>query len=275
MLPPPQGMAQGPMQGQGMPETMPQDIVTEVVQEQPELLEELYRATVQGIADGEIGPSDVQQVGQMALATLSEPSMYPELVQMAAQSGVLPGMPEQPDPMLLGALAAVGARIGQDVSGPGQGQQEPGIPSLATGGYIPTTLPGGEMKARIHAGEYVLPPDVVQHFGVDKIDKMVDAARKQPQEKMAKELTDVAHSPRELGLPGKSDGQVMPDSYYTQGLGDGGYSLVLPDPQAPRQTGGTGSPPGGSGGGTGGGIDDEYCRQNPDDPACGGGTGGG
>lgn len=199
---PGQQMPTGPMPGAmpagPSPEDEPRQIVMEAMQEQPELFDAVMQAAQQGIATGQFGPTDVQKVGQLALATLREPDVYPQLAQLASQTGVLPQMPEQPDPVLIAALATVGAEVGNQARGPGQGQQEPGVPSLAKGGYIPLNLPGGQMKANVHAGEYVLPPDVVQHYGVDKLDKMVDASRKQPSEKMGKDLTETAESPRNV-----------------------------------------------------------------------------
>ena len=48
----------------------------------------------------------------------------------------------------------------------------------------------------------------------------------------------------------------------------------LPDPQTPRNTGGVVTPTNGTGDDDDNEIDDEYCKQNPDDPACNGGNGG-
>ena len=156
-----------------------QALVMEALQDNPQQAVQLYQATMQGIQGGMLSADMARQVGQMALAALQDPSLYPQVAEMAEQSGMLPGInPQDPDPDLLGLLAVVGHQVGREAQVGGQHEEQ--LPEMKEGGALPHRMPGGKMKAYVHEGEFVLPADIVRHFGTDKLNKMIESARKPP-----------------------------------------------------------------------------------------------
>ena len=140
----------------------------------------IYADIVDGISMGEIVPQDVVMVGQMAMATLQDPKMYPQLADMAMGAG-LPPIPPQPSAEVVGALAAVGERIKVEMGQAGGGEEgadknNNGIPDHLEG-PLPRRMKGGREARMVPEGGTLIPDDVRQYHGEKFMQKLFDDAR--------------------------------------------------------------------------------------------------
>jgi hypothetical protein len=150
--------------------------------EMTKMSEFAFTATPENFAEGGM-------IGAIGAAPQQDPmtARYGQYVHAAMQAGV------QPLPMekFVGLLAATQAKMQQAPAGaqPGQpqgyaaggaieveGQQVLG-PGTGKSDSIPAII-DGKRPAALSTGEFVMPVEAVQHFGLDRLTKMVAAARK-------------------------------------------------------------------------------------------------
>ena len=158
------------------------EVLESVVMSHGEELEGLYQRTAIQLQRGTLTMPELNQLGAMAVTAIQDPRIYAPAVQAAQAEGIIGEMPEQPDVRILGAIALVAGRAQQEMGGqpqtPQQQQQAPqgAIPSMRGGGVLPHKINNKDegMNVRLHAGEAVLPADVVRRMGTDKIEKMME-----------------------------------------------------------------------------------------------------
>jgi hypothetical protein len=173
---------QGSMQQNMSPEQiMPE--VQRFLQQQPEQVQQMQAEIAQILQSGEMSMQDLMMVGQMAQTAAQNPSLYPQLRQIAIQRGLVdPGeISEEFDAGLVFLLALMGAVLQQGGAGQqGMAQQgmaqQGGMPSFRNGGPVPPRSGrAGEVVAKLHEGEYVIPADVVRTKGTEFFDRMLAA----------------------------------------------------------------------------------------------------
>ena len=172
----------GGMGGQGIDQNGVMDILQNVVAAHGEELEGLYQRTATQLQRGSLTMPELNQLGAMAVTAIQDPRIYAPAMQAAQAEGIIGEVPEQPDIRMLAAIALVAGRAQQEMGGqpqtPQQQQQAPqgAIPSMRGGGVLPHKIDSRDegMNVRLHAGEAVLPADVVRRMGTDKIDKMME-----------------------------------------------------------------------------------------------------
>lgn len=187
-----------PAQGQGAPGLAPpggqaqpmnpQQVMAEAqrfAQQNPQQMQQIQMAVQQGLQSGELTPQELTMMTQMAMVALQNPSMYPQLRNIAIQQGIATEQDLSPqfDPGLLFTIMLIGQAM-QSGQQPGQaapmGQmgQQP-MPSMARGGALPQKSPNpdGSIPIRAHEGEYVIPAAVVRAKGTEFFDKLVQSYR--------------------------------------------------------------------------------------------------
>jgi len=136
------------------------------------------------------GKAEGGMIGAIGAAPQQDPmtARYGQYVSAAMQAGV------QPLPMekFVGLLAATQAKMQQAPAGAQQGIQPQGYsgggevevegrqvlgPGTGKSDSIPAII-DGKRPAALSTGEFVMPVEAVQHFGLDRLTKMVAAARK-------------------------------------------------------------------------------------------------
>ena len=174
--------ASGPMGTQGIDENGVMEILRSTLVSHVEEIEGLYQRTAHAIQRGTLTMPELNQLGAMAITAIQDPRVYAPAMQAAQAEGIIGGMPEQPDIRTLAAIALVAGRAQQEMQGLPQTQRQQqmapqgSIPSMRGGGVLPHKIDNRDegMNVRLHAGEAVLPADVVRRMGTDKIEKMME-----------------------------------------------------------------------------------------------------
>jgi hypothetical protein len=109
---------------------------------------------------------------QLAQAAAQNPSLYPQLRQLAIQRGLAgpDEISEQFDSGLIFTLLLMGAVLQSGGMTPGQ------MPSLKKGGMLPKRESDDDDEAviaQLHEGEYVIPAHIVRAKGTEFFDKML------------------------------------------------------------------------------------------------------
>lgn len=156
-------------------------------QANPQAVQAIREALMEGVQDGDITPQQITMLVQMAVAAAQNPELYPRLRQMAIQQGMADeeDLPMQYDQGIIFSLIVAGAAMQQ--SG-GQGMAAPQVPGaqapaamMKDGGHIAMTRsPTGDntgraddIPIRVSGGEYVIPKHVVERKGTDFFDKLI------------------------------------------------------------------------------------------------------
>lgn len=156
-------------------------------QANPQAVQAIREALMEGVQDGDITPQQITMLVQMAVAAAQNPELYPRLRQMAIQQGMADeeDLPMQYDQGIVFSLIVAGAAMQQ--SG-GQGMAAPQVPGaqapaamMKDGGHIAMTRsPTGDntgraddIPIRVSGGEYVIPKHVVERKGTDFFDKLI------------------------------------------------------------------------------------------------------
>lgn len=156
-------------------------------QANPQAVQAIREALMEGVQDGDITPQQITMLVQMAVAAAQNPELYPRLRQMAIQQGMADeeDLPMQYDQGIVFSLIVAGAAMQQ--SG-GQGTAAPQVPGaqapaamMKDGGHIAMTRsPTGDntgraddIPIRVSGGEYVIPKHVVERKGTDFFDKLI------------------------------------------------------------------------------------------------------
>ena len=154
-------------------------------QANPQAVQAIREALMEGVQDGDITPQQITMLVQMAVAAAQNPELYPRLRQMAIQQGMADeeDLPMQYDQGLVFSLIIAGAAMqgGQGMAAP----QVPGAQAPAAmmkdGGHIAMTRsPMGDntgraddIPIRVSGGEYVIPKHVVERKGTEFFDKLI------------------------------------------------------------------------------------------------------
>lgn len=163
-----------------------------MLQSNPQMMQKLQMAVQQAVQSGQVTPQQIMQLSQIAQACLQNPQLYPKLLQMAEQQGLVPPgrLPREFNQGIVTALAAVGHGLqhmqgaqqqgpqGAMVEQPQQGGQ------FASGGMIHG--PGTGRSDSIHTtnrttgapvsvsnGEYIIPAHVVEIKGKEFFDNLL------------------------------------------------------------------------------------------------------
>lgn len=156
-------------------------------QANPQAVQLIRDALMEGMQDGDITPQQIQLLVQMAVAAAQNPELYPRLRQMAIQQGLADeeDLPPQYDQGIVFSLIVAGAAM-QQPSGQGMtmpqapGPQAPAV-MMKDGGHIAMTRsPTGDntgraddIPIRVSGGEYVIPKHVVERKGTEFFDKLI------------------------------------------------------------------------------------------------------
>lgn len=198
----PMGGAPGGMSRPGMgPETSPQMIEMRVNQmaRNPQFRQAVLQSVQPLMQSGELTPQEVTTMGQIAMASMQNPKLYPQLRQFVAAQGMSP-LPPSYDPMTIIKILSVTRALEQSGGGmaqPGQGQPTPAgqVPPTSQAQMVnPTGGPNGGMlqgpgtgrsdsigtqnlstggPVKVSNGEYVIPEHVVRAKGRDFFDALL------------------------------------------------------------------------------------------------------
>lgn len=174
------------------------------VQQNPQQVAQIRETIEEALADGDITMDQVKVLTNMAKVALQNPEMYPQLKQAVLAQGILEQdeLPPEFDQgtmfifLLIGQIMQAPAQPGMQAAGgdnaapaPGgdqmgqPGMQPQAMPSMASGGALPSKSPNpdGSVPIKAHEGEYVVPSHVVRAKGTEFFDKLVQSYT-QPQE---------------------------------------------------------------------------------------------
>jgi hypothetical protein len=182
------GMSPPTAPGQRMSLQQLQQEAQKFAQANPQAIQMIREALMEGIQDGDVTPQQVTMLVQMAVAVAQNPELYPRLRQMAIQQGLADedDLPMQYDQGIVFSLIVAGAAMqqegGQPMAGPVATPAPQGpTPTFREGGHIPMTRsPTGDntgraddIPIRVSGGEYVIPKNVVERKGTEFFDKLI------------------------------------------------------------------------------------------------------
>lgn len=156
-------------------------------QANPQAVQMLREALMEGVQDGDVTPQQITMLVQMAVAAAQNPDLYPRLRQMAIQQGLADedDLPMQYDQGIIFSLIVAGTAMQQTGGQPMPSPQAPApqgaTPMMRDGGHIPMTRsPTGDntgraddITIRVSGGEYVVPKHVVERKGTEFFDKLI------------------------------------------------------------------------------------------------------
>ena len=156
-------------------------------QANPQAVQMIREALMEGVQDGDVTPQQITMMVQMAVAAAQNPDLYPRLRQMAIQQGLADeeDLPMQYDQGLVFSLIVAGAAMQQGGQAMAAAPQVPGAQAPAAmmkeGGHIPMTRsPTGDntgraddIPIRVSGGEYVIPKHIVERKGTEFFDKLI------------------------------------------------------------------------------------------------------
>lgn len=190
MAPPQPGLASpGGAAPQRMSLQQLQQEAQKFAQGNPQAVQAIRDALMEGVQSGDVTPQQIQMLVQMAVAAAQNPELYPRLRQMAIQQGLADeeDLPMQYDQGIIFSLIVAGAAMqaqggGQPMAGPAATPGPQGAtPMMADGGHIamarsPTgdnTGRADDIPIRVSGGEYVIPKHVVERKGTEFFDKLI------------------------------------------------------------------------------------------------------
>lgn len=156
-------------------------------QANPQAVQLIREALMEGVQDGDVTPQQITMLVQMAVAAAQNPDLYPRLRQMAIQQGLADeeDLPMQYDQGIVFSLIVAGAAMqqpaGQSMGAPQVPGPQGATPMMADGGHIAMTRsPTGDntgraddIPIRVSGGEYVIPKHVVERKGTEFFDKLI------------------------------------------------------------------------------------------------------
>lgn len=149
--------------------------VQAMMQNNPQMAEQLKQEIMQLVQSGELTADELNKMVQLARAALQQPQLYPQIRKFAIQQGIgdEQSIPQEYDQGLLIAVVIAG----QAIQGGGQGGAPAGaetIPSMKEGGPLPnkSNNKDGSIPINAHEGEYVVPAEVVRHYGTKFFDDL-------------------------------------------------------------------------------------------------------
>lgn len=136
----------------------------------PQQMQQIQQEIMAAFQTGELTPDELNMMVQLATVAAQNPQMYPNVRRFAIQQGIATeeDLPMEYDQGLVFVLL-LAARAVQQMTG-GQNMQQP-IQSMKTGGKVSGA--DGAVLINAHAGEYVIPKEVVEKKGTEFFDKMI------------------------------------------------------------------------------------------------------
>jgi hypothetical protein len=164
---PQRGAVQVPSQQQ-VPYEQVQAEVQSMMQNNPQMAEQLKQEMMALMQSGELTADELNKMVQLAKAALQQPALYPQIRAFAIQQGLgtEEEIPQQFDQGLLVAVVIAGqAMQGAEPQAGAQGGAP--MPSMKEGGALPSKSGNkdGSIPINAHEGEYVVPAEVVRHYG--------------------------------------------------------------------------------------------------------------
>lgn len=139
--------------------------INNMMQSNPQVAEQIKAEIMQLMQTGEITPEELNKMVQLARAALQQPNLYPQIRRFAIQQGMgtEEDIPAEFDQGLLIAIVIAGQALQGGEAG---AQQTAPMPSMKEGGPVPNSNNAdGSVPINAHEDEYVVPPDVVKHYG--------------------------------------------------------------------------------------------------------------
>ena len=146
----------------------------------------IQQVLMRALQTGTATPQLINTALQMAIATLQNPALYPQLRKMAIQRGHVSerDIPAQFNPTMVQAIISACEAVLRMAGGKGQPSAPPPpaqMPQMAAGGRIPVSAsPTNSMTGvkddvpiRVSGGEYVIPKHIVEAKGTEFFDSML------------------------------------------------------------------------------------------------------
>lgn len=164
---PQRGAVQTPSQQQ-LSYDQVQTEIQSMMQKNPQMAEQLKQEMLALMQSGELTADELNKMVQLAKAALQQPALYPQIRAFAIQQGLgtEQDIPQQYDQGLLIAVVIAGQAMQGAEPQPGAQGGAP-MPSMKEGGALPAKSNNrdGSIPINAHEGEYVVPADVVRHYG--------------------------------------------------------------------------------------------------------------
>jgi hypothetical protein len=159
--------------------------ITQGLNQNPQIVQEIQAALMEGLQTGEITPQELNMVVQLTQLAAQNPDMYPYVRRFAIQQGIASedDLPLQYDEGLLVAMLTVAKAAQQMIQG-GQNMMAGEAPMMGAQQQMPmaSMKEGGTVQGKAdapvpimaHEGEYVVPKNVVQMKGREFFDRLVE-----------------------------------------------------------------------------------------------------
>jgi hypothetical protein len=142
--------------------------IQSMMQNNPQMAEQLKQEMMALMQSGELTADELNKMVQLAKAALQQPALYPQIRAFAIQQGLgtEQDIPQQYDQGLLVAVVIAGQTMQGAEPQPGAQGGAP-MPSMKEGGALPakSNNKDGSIPINAHEGEYVVPAEVVRHYG--------------------------------------------------------------------------------------------------------------
>jgi hypothetical protein len=142
--------------------------IQSMMQNNPQMAEQLKQEMMALMQSGELTADELNKMVQLAKAALQQPALYPQIRAFAIQQGLgtEQDIPQQYDQGLLIAVVIAGQAMQGAEPQPGAQGGAP-MPSMKEGGALPakSNNKDGSIPINAHEGEYVVPAEVVRHYG--------------------------------------------------------------------------------------------------------------
>ena len=141
--------------------------LNQFVRQNPQQMQQIQQVIMEEVQSGELTADELNMMIQLATVAAQNPQMYPNVRRFAIQQGIATeqDLPMEYDQGLVFVLL-LAARAVQNMTGGGQQ-----IQSMKMGGKV--SGDGGAVLINAHAGEYVIPKQVVEKKGTEFFDKMI------------------------------------------------------------------------------------------------------
>lgn len=161
------GVSQNMQRGAPIDPQMLEMELNQFVRQNPQQMQQIQQAIMQEMQSGELTPDELNMIIQLATVAAQNPQMYPNVRNFAIQQGIATeqDLPMEYDQGLVFVLL-LAAKAVQQATG---GQQQ--IQSMKMGGKV--SGDDGAVLINAHAGEYVIPKEIVEKKGTEFFDKMI------------------------------------------------------------------------------------------------------
>lgn len=143
-----------------------------IMSENPQVAEQIKAEIMALMQSGELTADELNKMVQLARAALQQPNLYPQIRKFAIQQGLgtEQDIPAEYDQGLLMSIVIAAEALQGGGAQPGAQPAAQGgapMPSMKEGGALPdkSNNKDGSIPINAHEGEYVIPADVVKHYG--------------------------------------------------------------------------------------------------------------